>query len=313
MPRPTKGVRLVLSSSRITRALVGAAAAALAAAALTGAASPGAAAAATPAAHGAQPARQHAPDYYVSLGDSLAAGYQPNAGNTDESYTDQLYAKLKKHDPKLVHIKLGCSGETTQTMINGGICSYPGATSQLIAAVAFLKAHRGQVRYVTLDIGANNVDGCATATGLDMTCAAQGIATVGTELPQITKALRQAGGWGPQYVGMNYYDPFLAAWLTGAAGQQLAKESVTLSTSFNGTIQTALRATGFRLADVSRTFATDDFTRQVAVPGIGTLPENVAHVCEWTWECTPYHNIHANTLGYGVIAGVFERVLEHRR
>ena len=301
----------MLSTSRTARALVGVAAAALSAAALTGAASPAAASSA----HPAQPARHHAQaDYYVSLGDSLAAGYQPNVGgNTDESYTDQLYAQLKKHDPNLVHIKLGCSGETTQTMIDGGICSYPGATSQLDAAVKFLDAHKGRVRYVTLDIGANDVDGCATATGLDMTCAEQGIATVAAQLPQIAGAVHRAGGRSPQYVGMNYYDPFLAAWLTGAAGQTLAQQSVSLSTAFNGAVQTGLRDSGFQLADVSKTFSTDDFSQQVAVPGIGELPVNVARVCEWTWECTPYQNIHANTLGYGVIAGVFERVLERRR
>jgi lysophospholipase L1-like esterase len=301
----------VLSTSRTARSLMGVASAALAAAALTGASAP---AAGAHSASSASSSKHHAPDYYVSLGDSLAAGYQPNVGgNTDESYTDQLYSRLKKHDPYLVHIKLGCSGETTQTMINGGICSYPGATSQLNAAVKFLDAHKGQVSYVTLDIGANDVDGCATATGLNMTCAEQGIATVGAELPQIASAVHQAGGNTPRYVGMNYYDPFLAAWLAGSAGQQLAKESVALSTGFNGTIQSGLHGAGFQLADVSGTFATDDFGRPVTVPGIGQLPLNVAHVCEWTWECTPYHNIHANTLGYGVIANVFERVLEGRR
>ncbi|QMU80661.1 SGNH/GDSL hydrolase family protein [Streptacidiphilus sp. PB12-B1b] len=292
---------------------MGVASAALAAAALTGATAPAAVAHSTtaPDAHGST---HHAPDYYVSLGDSLAAGYQPNAGgNTDESYTDQLYARLRKHDPNLVHVKLGCSGETTQTMISGGICSYAGASSQLDAAVKFLDAHKGQVSYVTLDIGANDVDGCTTATGLDMACAEQGIATVAAELPQIAGAVHKAGGATPRYVGMNYYDPFLAAWLTGAAGQQLAKDSVTLSTGFNAAVQAGLHSSGFQLADVSRTFATDDFGRPVTLPGIGRVPLNVAHVCEWTWECTPYHNIHANTLGYGVIANVFERVLEGRR
>ena len=302
----------MLSTSSLARGLTGVAAAALAAAALTGAAAPTAAHAA------AQPAHHrpggHQPDYYVSLGDSLAAGYQPNAGgNTNESYTDQLYARLKKHDPNLVHIKLGCSGETTQTMINGGICSYPGADSQLAAAVGFLKAHQGSVKYVTLDIGANDIDGCVQGGTLDMTCAEEGIATVGVELPQITEALAAAGGRTPAYVGMNYYDPFLAAWLGGPTKQPLAKASVALSTVFNATVQAGLKAGGFRLADVSRTFATDDFVRQAVVPGIGKLPINVAHICEWTWECTPYQNIHANTVGYAVIANVFERVLENRR
>jgi lysophospholipase L1-like esterase len=301
----------VLSTSRIARSLAGVAGAALAAAALTGAAAPIAAHSATSstAAH-----HKAAPQYYVSLGDSLAAGYQPNVGgNTKESYTDQLYAKLKQHDPSLVHVKLGCSGETTQTMINGGICSYPGGLSQLAYAEQFLASHRGEVKLVTLDIGANDVDGCLTAGGLNLTCAEQGVATVGQQLPQITAALHTAGGSTPTYIGMNYYDPFLAAWLAGPTGQTLAKESVQLSTGFNGAIQAGLAATGFKLADVSQTFATDDFTRTEKVPGIGTLPLNVAHVCTWTWECTPYQNIHANTLGYTVIATVFERVLEGRR
>ncbi|QMU72825.1 SGNH/GDSL hydrolase family protein [Streptacidiphilus sp. P02-A3a] len=308
----------MLSSSRTIRALGGVAAAALASAALTGAASPATAATAQGAQHsqhhGQHGSRHHGKEYYVSLGDSLSVGFQPNVdANTSASYPDQLYAKLKKRDPELVHVSFGCSGETTQTMISGGICAYPDAASQLAAAVKFLDGHRGQVRLVTLDIGANNVDGCAGSTGLDLACAEKGIATVATQLPQITQQLRRAGGSRPRYVGMNYYDPFLAAWLTGPTGQQEAEQSVTLSTTFNAAIQAGLRRSGFELADVSRTFATDDFTHQVSVPGLGQLPVNVAHVCQWTWECTPYQNIHANTLGYGVIAGVFQRVLERRR
>ncbi len=309
----------MLSTSRITRALVGVVAAVLASAALTGAAPPAAATtaqAARPSGHHGSGHRGagHGKEYYVSLGDSLSVGFQPNVDrNTSASYPDQLFAKLRKHDPNLVHVSFGCSGETTQTMIGGGICSYRGAASQLAAAVGFLAAHRGQVRLVTLDIGANDVDGCAVGNTLNLTCAEQGITAVGTELPQIAQRLRAAGGPRPQYIGMNYYDPFLVAWLGGAAGQQQARESVTLSTAFNGAIQAGLHSSGFELADVSRTFATDDFTRQVGVPGLGELPVNVAHVCEWTWECTKYVNIHANTLGYSVIAGVFRRVVERRR
>jgi hypothetical protein len=38
-------------------------------------------------------------------------------------------------------------GETTATMRQGGICSYPGAASQLDAAVMFVRTHRGSVKY----------------------------------------------------------------------------------------------------------------------------------------------------------------------
>lgn len=308
------------NSSMIRRGLTAAAVVALAAASMTGTASahgrdsgPGHGSGHSPG-HGGRQHHPAPPDYYVSLGDSLAAGYQPDTNtNTSEAYTDQLYAKLKKQDPRLVHIKLGCSGETTGTMIDGGICTYHGASSQLDAAVKFLKAHRGEVRYVTLDIGANNVDSCLAGGTIDQACTAAGVATVDTQLPQIAKALHRAGGDTPRYVGMNYYDPFLAVWLTGPAGQTLAAESVQLSTVLNGVIEKGLQHNGFALADVSKAFSTDDFTDQATLPGLGTVPLNVARICAWTWECTPYQNIHANTAGYGEIAAVFQKTLAHRR
>jgi hypothetical protein len=55
--------------------------------------------------------------YYLSLGDSLAAGYQPTGDpavmyRTDEGYADQLYEMARSHFVKLRHVKLGCPGET---------------------------------------------------------------------------------------------------------------------------------------------------------------------------------------------------------
>jgi hypothetical protein len=44
------------------------------------------------------------------------------------------------------------------------------------------------------------------------------------------------------------------------------------------------------------------------VPGLGTLPRNVADICQWTWECSAPPrgpNVHANQAGYQVIAQAF--------
>src|SRR5580693_7493952 len=101
--------------------------------------------------------------YYLALGDSLSVGVQPDAAGaslpTGQGYADQLYAALRVRHPALRLLKLGCSGETTSTMINGGICRYP-ARSQLAQAVSFLRGHRGQVSLITIDIGANDPDSC---------------------------------------------------------------------------------------------------------------------------------------------------------
>jgi hypothetical protein len=59
-------------------------------------------------------------------------------------------------------------------------------------------------------------------------------------------------------------------------------------------------------------FDTTDFGNQQTVPGVGTLPRNVALICRWTWECAPAPrgpNQHANQAGYAVIASAFLRVL----
>ena len=64
--------------------------------------------------------------YHLALGDSLSQGVQPDAAGasvqTGQGYADQLYAALLPAHPGLRLVKLGCPGETSRTMIDGGIC-----------------------------------------------------------------------------------------------------------------------------------------------------------------------------------------------
>jgi lysophospholipase L1-like esterase len=271
-------------------------------------------------AHWGQPGGQY--DYYLALGDSLAWGYQPDsAGNGVKSghgYADDLAAQLREHgDRNLHYVNLSCPGETTGTMLDGG-CPYladsgQSYTVQEDAAVAFLKAHPHARILVTLDIGANNVDQCITSSGtIDATCVAEGVATAGTQLPEILAELKAAAGRHVSFVGMNLYDPFLAEWLTGSSGQTLAEESIALSTTFNGVLDAGFAAFGIPVADVSDAFQTDDITDTTSLDGT-TVPVDVARICEWTWMCAPAPvgpNIHANNAGYAVIAKALEAVLQ---
>ena len=262
-------------------------------------------------------------DYYLALGDSLAWGAQPNSAGVDiksgHGYADDLAAYLRQHgDRDLKYVNLGCPGETTGTMLDGD-CPYLSTSGQSYkvqetAAIAFLKAHPHSRILVTLDIGANNVDGCLSGGSLDETCVAEGLAAVGTQLPQIMAGLKEAAGDRVTFVGMNYYDPFLAEWLTGSAGQTLAEESVALSTAFNGIIDAAYGAFGVPVADVSGAFKTTDFTDTVPLDGT-TVPVNVANICAWTFMCAPAPvgpNIHATDAGYRVLAAAFEKQLPRR-
>ena len=248
------------------------------------------------------------PHYYVSLGDSLSRGYLAGVGDTDQGYADLLYTRLKANDASLQLVKLGCSGETTTTMIDGGRCTdrYPLGTSQLDVAEQFLRDHRGQVTHLTLDIGANDVAGCAEGGSIDFACVTQGTAKIATNLQTILDGLTAADGKLPLSVGMNYYDPFLAYWLTGAQGQVLATASVSLLVAINTAETAAYLAHGFKVADAMTAFHTLDFANKRVVDPYGKLPRNVADICQFTSMCSQ-NNIHPTPEGYQILADAFAR------
>jgi lysophospholipase L1-like esterase len=264
--------------------------------------------------------------YYVALGDSLSQGVQPatpplppgvtlgESIETGQGYADDLFAHYQGAFHGTLHlVELGCPGETTTSMLTGAgsPCTYPQG-SQLAAALAFIKAHHGEVKLITIDIGANNVDGCVTGSTLSEPCVEAGFAAAEHDLPLILGPLRQAAGQHVVIAGMNLYDPFLADYLTGAAGQAAATASVTLAEELNQLLAAADQAVGAKTADVQDAFSTADFTDRATLPGVGTVPLNVARICEWTWMCAPAPvgpNIHANAAGYRVIARAFEQAI----
>lgn len=249
--------------------------------------------------------------YYVSVGDSLAAGVQPIGDPADDyrttdGYAEQLLARAKARWPKLELEKLGCPGETTTTLIRGGICDYPHG-SQLDEAVSFLKAHRPFVAFVTIDIGANDFP-CFAAE-----CVPVGVSAIQTNLPAIVSALRAAAGPDVPIVGMTLYNPLLGNWLTGADGHALAQASATqLVGPVNALVRGTYLAGGATVADVEAAFSSFDFTTTVELPGVGPIPLNVARICMWTWICAPPPlgpDNHANRDGYAVIAATFAETL----
>ena len=255
------------------------------------------------------PAKAPPATYYLALGDSLSQGVQPNAAGvsvvTRDGYADQVYAALHPSRPGLKLVKLGCPGETTASMINGGICRYRGG-SQLAAAVAFLQAHRGRVLLVTLDIGANDPEHCGGEPGLSQLakCAVRDVPAAVGNLGTITTRLKAAAGPGVRIVGMTYYLPALAEWRSGLPGRVVAWTAEKLAATYNRLLTRAYATSGVRVANVFGAFDTSDFTR----PAGTNVPRNVDRLCQWTWQCAAPPrgpNQHANQAGYRVIARAF--------
>jgi lysophospholipase L1-like esterase len=244
--------------------------------------------------------------YYLSLGDSLAAGYVAGRGDTEQGYAFQLYGTLRRADPTLRLVALGCDGETTTSMIEGGRCAYS-AGSQLRQALGFLRSHAGRVRYLTVDIGANDLARCYNGSGVDDACVTRGLRSGVRNLARILAPLFAAAGPSVRTAGMTYYDPFLALWLDGSIGQLAAGVSVGVQQLLAGLQAAVYSAFGYQVANVFAAFRTTAFSGRAATP-YGTLPIAVATVCRLTAMCSS-HDVHPTPAGYALIARTFAAAL----
>ena len=263
--------------------------------------------------------------YYVSLGDSLSVGVQPNSNGTllptGDGYPDQLFDQVKAEfeaagpNRELRLEKLGCPGETLDDMINGGSCLYL-AGSQLDAAVDFLNDNAGKVLLVTIDIGGNDFRnaGCIT-DAVNIDCVTDVSGQIAMDLATVLASLNDAADPAATIVGMNYYNPYLSSWLEGPDGQVLATASADAAVIFNDALTSTYATAGIAMADVYAAFESDDFVTMVPTPlppPNDDLPANVANICAFTYMCDAPPvgpDIHANVAGYSLIAETLMAVL----
>lgn len=113
------------------------------------------------------PATEAMAKYYVSIGDSYAAGYRPIPAGVGSTSTDgfayQLEESLQARQPDWRLVNFGCSGETTSSMTFDRGCDagaggpdgrqYPD-DPQSVAAAKFIADHGSQVGLVTIVMGA---------------------------------------------------------------------------------------------------------------------------------------------------------------
>jgi lysophospholipase L1-like esterase len=258
-------------------------------------------------------ARSGGRTYAVALGDSLSVGYQPNRnGPTTQGYASELARMIgERAIPGLALRNFGCAGETTVSMITGerSPCRYA-AGSQLDAATAFLAAHRGDVAYVTFDMGTNDLfERCLDPTSLtfDPGCVRHSLPHVERRIARIAARLRAATGGDVPIVAMTYHDPLLGLW-TVDDGRRLARLSLRSFEALNAGFARTYHASGVATARVDRTF---HITRFDEVHGV---PANVAITCRWTWFCSRrfFGDPHPNDVGYERIARTFAAVLLNR-
>lgn len=236
----------------------------------------------------------HVKHYYLALGDSLAFGFQPDF-NWDQGYAEQWWPELQRHGSR-AFLDYGCNGATTQDFIHG-TCPFARVRhsyftgSQLGAAVAFLKAHPGQVSPVTLDIGADdmlpkiNASDCTVSHTWDNALATVNRDLTQTILPQLTQAMTNAQGQRTGDLWMlNYYNPYentcpRDAGYIKQVNQDLARDAAQF---------------GIQVVNIYQAFGGD------AHPN--------PKLCPLTWRCgLLQQSVHPNTTGYSIITHALER------
>jgi len=260
------------------------------------------AASAAPSSPGASPSAAPSDGkLYVALGDSLAAGYQPGGAELrDTAYPALTARRLKADGATLTVENLGCSGETTTSLIEGGKCDFDEG-SQLEQAEALLKSRRGEVGLVTIDIGGNDLLRCVRGgADIDTACVADGVRTVDENLPTILERLGAAAGKDVPVLVLGYYNPWVAA---KALDQPVkgADAAAKAYTSLSTTIEDAAKGAGTTFVGLDEAFATNDTTPTTI--GGRTVPENAARICTLTNICTA-RDIHLTDEGAATVARV---------
>lgn len=254
--------------------------------------------------------------FLLAIGASVSVGVQPTPRSTygqptNQGYANDLVAMWAKEGTAEHLIQTGCPGETTQQVLLGGDHCYAPGESQLRRAVAFLRTHANQSGVVTLDLGFNNLHGCVHYRNFDTTCVNARMNLLRFELNQIIAVLKSVAGPHVTFVGINHYNPYLAAALTSSTGSAFADASVPVIDLLNSTLATIYSQNSIPVADVAASFRTSDETR-VRVGGIGVVGENLAQICALTWMChgaPTGPNLHPNDKGYQVIADAIAALL----
>lgn len=167
---------------------------------------------------------------------------------------------------------------------------------------------------MTVDIGANDIDGCGTVPASQVVgCVTTGLAKINKNLAKIFAGLKKAAPKGTTFAALTLYDPFLAFYFApaGSSARTMEPESIALAKVLNGDLAAIDAKAGVLTADVAGEFGTYDSTDMVTWDS-QQIPLNVSRLCSWTWACqTPPSgpNIHANKNGYQVIANAFAAVL----
>jgi lysophospholipase L1-like esterase len=254
---------------------------------------------------------------YIALGDSLAFGeyrFQNNPSNGDRGYVAPFADRLASvYGSRPTVINLATDGETSSTFMNAGsggdgtpghpgysyntnyTSPYPSQNQLLLATLGAENAAGHNVGMVTLQLGANDLFVLAGSASFQSLSPAEQYAAIVNTLNGLAakdaQILTEIKTLAPHatVVMMGYYDPY-GAFVNDTSSPFYAFAQLT---------HVAIPALNQTIAGVAAAFG-DRF--------INPYPLFVGN--ELAYTDIANGNVHPNTIGYGVIAGLLAPVPE---
>jgi lysophospholipase L1-like esterase len=242
------------------------------------------------------------PEYYLSLGDSWAVGFQNGVSGGTETlhgYSNLVVSDVT-HKRHLILENYGCNGAVTSDLLNVVGCTtggdaldspqYP-TTTQLQAALDFIAKHPHQIGLITVSIGTNDYYTNVSSP------------TITANIETIVKRLRKAAGKTVPIIGLGMDDASLAGWIPNGSGAKAAAASVqAIEHAANPAIEAGYVDAGASFVNVGQLFDTYvPFSTRTDDPPYGEIPVAVSGICRFTSMCTQ-DDPHPTYTGYAIIA-----------
>ncbi len=249
---------------------------------------------------------------YLSLGDSYAAGFQPEPIGSGEGFAQQITERSASTDEPLTLANFGCPGATSSAVLNDIGCEtadsvadgyrYPDST-QLAAAIDLMRTHQDRIRLVTISLGGNDIAPCLQEDD-PVACARDLAPTIAANLASALSQVREAVGPDVPIVGITYPDVYVRDLASNDPDARArAEASVTIFRDvLNPTLSAAYAAADAGFVDITADSGAYRSIDDVVPTADGTtVPAAAATICQYTHYCES-GDVHPNTAGYSFIA-----------
>lgn len=249
--------------------------------------------------------------YYLSIGDSYAAGYEPATDGRSAQNSTSGFAWKVASKSGLELVNYACSGISAQDYVTGNPCidearppQAPTASSgaEAQSVVKFLDDHGSDVKLVTIILSGNDFQHCTQEKNW-RACATREMAGAKQALDELLTSVREHLASDVPVIGLTYPNVLLAEDLQGPASAATVDASIELFRDVVNPVLAEVYADHQALfVDVTDAF--DGYappTRTVDTDEYGTIPARAAAICELTYFCA-VRDVHPTAAGHQKLA-----------